>query len=126
MKEMTIEEAISHCLDNVKKEMKALHLQCALEHLQLAEWLISFESYKSKAESYDRLITNREETIQGFIEKYWDKQVTDFHLRIDSRNSFYIHPDLISGDTVNFEVCGNSLKTICYDALPDEWREKDD
>lgn len=59
-------------------------------------------------------------TLQDFIEKYWDKQVVDIALRIDGKNSFYVHPAMISGDTINFTVCDNVLETIYECTLPDE------
>jgi histone H3/H4 len=74
-----------------------------------------------KAEAYDRIMSGGKKTLQEYIEKYWDKQVIDFAVRLDGEDSFYIHPALESGDTLNFKAHGNYLETIWEDALPDGW-----
>lgn len=40
---MTLEEAIKHC-----KEKSCGESQCALEHKQLAEWLMELKAYRQK------------------------------------------------------------------------------
>ena len=77
-----------------------------------------------KVAAYDRLMSGGKKTIQEYIAKYWDKQVIDFAVRLDGEDSFYIHPALESGDTLNFKAHGNCLETIWGYTLPDGWEEK--
>jgi len=77
-----------------------------------------------KAEAYDRIMSGGKKTLQEYIEKYWDKRVIDFTVRLDGRDSFYIHPASESGDTFNFKAKGNCLETTCECTLPDGWEEK--
>lgn len=78
---------------------------------------------ETKASAYDRMMSGGKKTIQEYIAKYWDKQVIDFAVRLDGEDSFYIHPALESGDTLNFKAHGNCLETIWGYTLPDGWEE---
>ena len=82
------------------------------------EWL------EAKASDYDRIMSGGKKTLQEYIEKYWDKRVIDFTVRLDGRDSFYIHPASESGDTFNFKAKGNCLETTCECTLPGGWEEK--
>lgn len=41
---MTIDEAIIHCEENVRKEEKVCNYECANEHRQLMNWLIQLRN----------------------------------------------------------------------------------
>ena len=62
MLELTLDEAIKHCKENVQKETQNGNLQCAIEHNQLAIWLSQLEESKAKASAYDRLMTGGKKT----------------------------------------------------------------
>ena len=62
MLELTLDEAIKHCKENVQKETQNGNLQCAAEHNQLAIWLSQLEESKSKAAAYDRLMSGGKKT----------------------------------------------------------------
>ena len=49
MLELTLDEAIKHCKENVQKETQNGNLQCAIEHNQLAMWLSQLKESKAKA-----------------------------------------------------------------------------
>jgi hypothetical protein len=42
---MTLDEAIEHCIEVFESEACE---ECAMEHLQLANWLIELKEYKEK------------------------------------------------------------------------------
>ena len=56
MLELTLDEAIKHCKENVQKETQNGNLQCAIEHNQLAIWLSQLEESKAKAEELVRVL----------------------------------------------------------------------
>jgi len=64
MLELTLDEAIKHCKENVQKETQNGNLQCAIEHNQLAIWLSQLEESKSKAAAYDRLMSGGKKTLK--------------------------------------------------------------
>ena len=87
-------------------------------------WYGYIDMVDAKAEAYDRIMSGGKKTLQEYIEKYWDKRVIDFTVRLDGRDSFYIHPASESGDTFNFKAKGNCLETTCECTLPDGREEK--
>lgn len=47
---MTIDEAITHCKEQVQEQAKKGCYSCAEEHQQLAEWLKELKAYRNKSE----------------------------------------------------------------------------
>lgn len=45
---MTLEEAINHCDEVIKKEQSCGCFDCASEHQQLKEWLQELKQYREK------------------------------------------------------------------------------
>lgn len=64
---MTIEEAIKHCED-VALSCKDNNSSCALEHIQLAEWLKELKYYRNK-------IMKKRYIREGGISQFWDQHV---------------------------------------------------
>ena len=67
MLELTLDEAIKHCKENVQKETQNGNLQCAIEHNQLAIWLSQLEESKTKATAYDSGGSNPPQKDSGCV-----------------------------------------------------------
>ena len=50
---MTLDEAIKHCEDVIEKQKSCNKIECANEHIQLAEWLKELQAIKNKANRID-------------------------------------------------------------------------
>ena len=54
-----------------------------------------------------------EQTLENYLRGILLRGIIDFQERArvenDNRVTFYIHPDSVSGETADFEVCGNTL-----------------
>lgn len=57
---MTLEEAIQHCYETARAcELSEPEIQCAVEHRQLADWLVELQQFRKKAEPAK--VVNQEE-----------------------------------------------------------------
>jgi hypothetical protein len=137
MLELTLDEAIKHCKENVQKETQNGNLQCAAEHNQLAIWLSQLEESTSKAAAYDRLMSGGKKTLKelanflgrvvavdanGNVESFAEEPRIDLHygfwyLDEDDEDydgfEYFIPPDLI-------DFTGNWRDSL---TLPDGWEE---
>lgn len=51
-------------------------------------------------------------TFEEYLKESHNNGIIDYKIRSYDGKSFYIHPDSKNGDTLDFEVYGNTLKPI--------------
>lgn len=64
---MTLDDAIEHCYQKAREQESKGCSSCALDHLQLAEWLMELKGWRTSMENVKKAVAERKEKSQYII-----------------------------------------------------------
>ena len=112
---MTLEDFLSALKERDKERVCENQVHITFEDEEIENELLSNGKFVNAVDKMITLASNINGGLESYFRENNAKNIIDYHLRVSIENDivkFYIHPQNIGGDTLDYEVNGNKLKLI--------------